>query len=50
MTGLGGWDEEKVMNVARTSIDPPVVPTWQRLSLSGQDVAVVSVDLDREKP
>lgn len=50
VTGLGGWEEEKVMNVARTLIDPPVAPTWQRSTASGQEVGIATVGFGREKP
>jgi ATP-dependent DNA helicase RecG len=50
ITGLGGWDEEKVMNVARSLIEPPITPLWQRASLSGQAVGIATVDVGREKP
>jgi len=47
----GDWSEERVMNLARTSIDPPIVPTYQRLRW-GQDraIAIVGIDLGVEKP
>jgi len=50
VTGMGGWEEEKVMNVARHLIDPPVAPSWQRSTAAGQEVGIVTVVLGREKP
>lgn len=50
VTGRGAWDEQRVMNVARTLIDPPVLPTWQVVTVSGAEVAVVSVPRGIEKP
>lgn len=46
----GEWDEERVMNVARTSIDPPLIPTYQRLPLEGVTIAIVGIGLGAEKP
>jgi ATP-dependent DNA helicase RecG len=47
----GDWDEERVMNVARTLIDPPVIPTYQRLRWDDETmIAIVSVDQGVEKP
>jgi ATP-dependent DNA helicase RecG len=48
--GLGAWDEEKVMNVARTLLHPSALPTWQRVAVGGADVGVVTVGMGREKP
>lgn len=49
--GATGWGEERVMNLARTSIDPPIVPTYQRLQWDAQRVvAIVGVDRGTEKP
>ena len=48
--GLGAWDEEKVMNVARTLLEPPALPTWQRVVIGGAEVGVVTVGMGREKP
>ena len=50
VVGLGDWDDERVMNVARTLLDPPVLPTFQRVPGSGYEVGVVSVDAGQEKP
>ncbi len=50
VTGRGDWDEERVMNVARALLDPPVIPTYQNITLEGQQVAVVAVDAGTEKP
>lgn len=45
------WDEERVMNLARTSIDPPIVPTYQRLPWDPERlIAIVGVDGGTEKP
>lgn len=48
--GADDWTDEKVMNLARTVIDPPVVPSFQRVELDDRHVVVVSVDLGAEKP
>jgi ATP-dependent DNA helicase RecG len=52
VVGLGDWDDEKVMNVARTLLEPPVLPTFQRVIPPGSnhDVGVVGVDVGVEKP
>lgn len=46
----GDWNEEQVMNVARSLIDPPLIPTYQQLSLEGVMIAIVGVGLGVEKP
>lgn len=48
----GDWaEEERVMNLARTLIDPPIVPTYQRLRWDeNSEIAIVGVDLGVEKP
>lgn len=49
--GAEGWDDERVMNVARTLLDPPPVPTFQRLRWGESAVlAIVTVDSGAEKP
>lgn len=50
IVGADGWDDERVMNLARTSIDPPVVPSFQRVEIDGKHVVIISVDLGPEKP
>lgn len=46
-----GWDDERVMNIVRTSIDPPLVPTYQRLSWDEtRIVVVIGVEPGAEKP
>lgn len=52
IVGLGDWDDERVMNVARTLLDPPVLPTFQRVIPPGSthEIGVVSVDPGLEKP
>lgn len=46
-----GWDETRVMNLARTSIDPPVVPTYQRLRWDDDRiVSIVGIEGGTEKP
>ncbi len=45
------WDEERVMNIGRTAIDPPIIPTYQRLRWDGERTAViVGVAPGAEKP
>ncbi|HEY5194229.1 MAG TPA: ATP-binding protein [Solirubrobacteraceae bacterium] len=45
------WDEERVMNVGRTAIDPPIIPTYQRLQWDAERVVViVGVAAGAEKP
>ena len=47
----GGWIDERVMNIARTSIDPPLIPAYQRLRWDdAREVVIVSVDEGVEKP
>ena len=52
VVGRGDWDDTKVMNVARTLLDPPVLPTFQSAYPPGSttEVAIVSVDIGLEKP
>ncbi len=46
-----GWDEERVMNIVRTSIDPPLVPTYQRVPWDEErTVVVIGVETGAEKP
>lgn len=49
--GADGWDEQRLMNVARTLLDPPIVPGYQKI-VSQQDdgVIVASVEQGVEKP
>jgi ATP-dependent DNA helicase RecG len=45
------WDEERVMNVARTLIDPATIPTYQRIQWDADTVVVVvGVERGPEKP
>jgi ATP-dependent DNA helicase RecG len=45
------WDEERVMNVARTAIDPAIIPTYQRLHWDDErTIVVVGVAAGTEKP
>jgi ATP-dependent DNA helicase RecG len=45
------WTDERAMNVARTSIDPAIVPTFQRLAWEPEtEIAVVGVDQGVTKP
>jgi len=46
----GEWTEERVMTVARTSLDPPLIPTYQSVTLEGSQIAVIGVDRGAEKP
>ena len=52
VVGRGDWDDTKAMNVARTLLDPPVLPTFQRAYPPGStiEIAVVGVDTGLEKP
>jgi ATP-dependent DNA helicase RecG len=50
IVGADEWTDEKVMNLARTSIDPPVVPSFQRIELEAKRVVIISVELGAEKP
>jgi ATP-dependent DNA helicase RecG len=52
IVGRGDWDDTRIMDVARTLLDPPVIPTFQRLRPPGstQEIGVVSVDVGLEKP
>ncbi|MDQ3647625.1 MAG: putative DNA binding domain-containing protein [Actinomycetota bacterium] len=46
-----GLEEERVMNIVRTSIDPPLVPTYQRVPWDDvRTVVVVGVEPGAEKP
>ncbi len=45
------WDEERVMNIGRTAIDPPIIPTYQRLQWDAErTVVIVGVVSGAEKP
>jgi ATP-dependent DNA helicase RecG len=45
------WDEERVMNVARTAIDPAIIPTYQRLQWDDdRTIVIVGVAAGTEKP
>ncbi len=51
IVGSEGWDEERIMNVARTLLDPPIVPGYQRLVWhQDTEIIVASVDQWVEKP
>jgi ATP-dependent DNA helicase RecG len=52
IVGDDAWDEERVMNLARTSIDPAIIPTYQRLLWEPANtvVTVVGVEQGTEKP
>jgi len=51
IVGSEGWDEERIMNVARTLLDPPIVPGYQRLVWhQGTEIIVASIDQGVEKP
>lgn len=51
IVGANGWNEERVMNIARTSIEPALIPTYQRVVWEhGVEVVVVAVDQGVEKP
>jgi ATP-dependent DNA helicase RecG len=45
------WGEERVMNIARTLLDPPIIPTYQRLQWDNDTaIVIVSVEMGAEKP
>lgn len=45
------WEEERVMNLARTTIDPAIIPSYQRLPWDDERVVViVAVEQGVEKP
>lgn len=52
LSGAAAWNEERVMNVARASIDPPPIPSFQRVVLPPDEVEVMIVSVERgaEKP
>lgn len=51
IVGSEGWDEERIMNVARTLLDPPIVPGYQRIVWQqDKEIVVVSADQGVEKP
>lgn len=51
IVGADGWDDERVMNIARTAIDPPITPTFQRIAREdGRVVVVIGADSGAEKP
>lgn len=46
-----GWNEERIMNIARTSIDPAIIPSYQTLNYDDRrDVVIVGVEMGVEKP
>ncbi|MGH3262843.1 MAG: RNA-binding domain-containing protein [Trebonia sp.] len=51
IVGSQGWDEERVMNVARTLLDPPIVPGYQRIVWQEDtEIIVASAEQGVEKP
>jgi ATP-dependent DNA helicase RecG len=51
IVGSEGWDEERLMNVARTLLDPPIVPGYQRIRLQADtEIIVASAERGVEKP
>lgn len=51
IVGDAEWDEQRVMNLARTSIDPAIIPSYQRLVWEpGVEIAIVGVEQGAEKP
>ena len=45
------WNEEKVMDIARTAIDPAIIPTYQRIQWDTDTaVVVIGVEMGAEKP
>lgn len=51
IVGADRWDEERIMSVARTLLDPPIVPGYQRIVWEGdKEVLVASADQGLEKP
>jgi len=51
IVGDDSWDEERVMNVARTTLDPPIIPTYQRITWEpGTEIAALGVPAGTEKP
>lgn len=51
IVGSEGWDEERIMNVARTLLDPPILPGYQRIVWEQDtEVIVASTDQGVEKP
>lgn len=46
-----GWNEERVMDIARTTIDPAIIPSYQLLRWDEEHaVVIVGVDQGVEKP
>ena len=51
IVGSEGWDEERVMNVARTLLDPPIIPGYQRIVWEDEtQIIVASAEQGIEKP
>lgn len=50
LTGLGDWNEERAMNVARTALDPSAIPTWQIVDLTGVHIGILAVERGPDKP
>jgi ATP-dependent DNA helicase RecG len=51
LNDAANWDEERVMNIARTAIDPAIIPTYQRLQWDDdRTIVIVSVAAGAEKP
>lgn len=51
IVGAEGWDEERVMNIARTILDPPIVPAYQRIAWqTDKPIVVVGAEQGAEKP
>jgi ATP-dependent DNA helicase RecG len=51
IVGSEGWDEERIMNVARMLLDPPILPGYQRIVWEQDtEIIVASADPGVEKP
>jgi ATP-dependent DNA helicase RecG len=51
IVGAEGWGEERVMNIARTLINPPIVPAYQRIVWQrDKPIVIVAAEQGAEKP
>lgn len=51
LLGDSAWGEERVMDVARTLLDPPAIPLYQAVGMpGGLQLTIVSVEAGVEKP
>jgi len=43
-------NEERVMSICSSSIEPRIIPEYEHVVINGKKIAVITVDIGREKP